>query len=68
MISVRRVSPSESWWPQWGVTCPGCHDVTVHFYRWSNAMHWADEHARAHMGWSRFSLENPLIYWKGAVK
>lgn len=68
MISIRKVRTSTSWWAQWAVTCPGCHDVTVKFYMWHEAMRWADEHARAHLGWSRFQPQNMPTYWKGAVK
>ena len=49
-----------SWWSQWAVTCPGCHDVTVKFYVWSDAMRWADEHARAHLGWNRYQPNGKL--------
>ena len=60
MITVHKVRSPMSWWPQWVVTCPGCHDVTIKFYVWSDAMRWADEHARAHLGWNRFQPNGKL--------
>lgn len=60
MITVRKIRVFPSWWSEWAVTCPSCHDVTVQFYRWSDAMRWADEHARAHMGWNRFQPTGKL--------